>query len=202
MWLNPVVDKFRVFIGGDFFNNSISKRYDNYLYNKNYPLKNIEEVIYESINNVNIPGFQLPELTIEGLSNIGNNNNYPIDNPVTQMTLPSEVSQMETFESQEITLSMRNNILNWLYIYEIYYNYFSRDRKVNVFPIYVTILDSAEIEIMRFEFGACYVSGMAGLEFATNNGFRESRIIEARIRFNSMNIETLIPDFKKKDLIL
>lgn len=206
MWLNPVVDKFKVMFGGDFFNNDIAPRYNNYLRHKNAPLKNVEDMFYESINGVIIPGFNLPENTITGLSNLGagssayDQETFP--NPTTQMTMPSEVSLIETFSDKMITISMRNNILNWLYCYQIYRGYFSNNRTIDVFPIYITILDSAEIEIMRFEFGACYISGMAALEFATNNQFREARMIEAQIVFNSMDVETLIPDFDMKTINL
>lgn len=206
MWLNPVVDKFKIMFGGDFFANDIAPRYNNYLRNKNQPLKTVDAMIVETINGVNVPGFNLPENTITGLSNLGSGSSaYDMDtfpNPTTQMTMPSEVSLIETFTDRTIRISMRNNILNWLYFYEIYRGYFSNNRTIDVFPIYLTIMDGAEIEIMRFIFSACYVSGMGELEFSTNSQFREARMIEAQIVFNSMDVETLIPDLNMKTINL
>lgn len=202
-FLNPILDKFKVDFSANLFPKEMTERYDRYLKAKNSPLKRIEDIISESIVSVSVPGFEIPTNTITGMSNLGGDP-YKGDFPtvVTQLTLPSDVSKMETFSSQTITLTLQNNLLNWLYFYEVYNGYFKNERTIDMFEIYITMKDAAEIDVMRFVFGGCFCSGMAGLEFATNEEYMQAKTVDVNFVFNSMDVDTILPEFNMKTVNL
>lgn len=197
-WLNPVCDKFKVEFIGDFFTSKYLDKYNQYLYNKNSPLKDIMLVLKESIQNLVVPGFSLSPLSITGLANSGNNpyggSSFP--NPTLNQQYPGTQPQSEIWDSTTLNITFRNNIINYMMLYELFYLYVQRDRKIGQFNVVHTVLDSAEIPIFNFKFGGVFLQGMAGLEFATNNGFREAKTIEAVFAFNTLDVEFVVPGFE------
>lgn len=202
-FLNPVVDKFRVDFSAGFYPKSMTERYNRYLRTKNAPLKTIQDVIAESIVGLQIPGFEFQQLNVTDMPNLGKDP-YKGEFPtvVTQITYPQDTSKMATFTSQVVTLTLQNNLLNWLYFYEMYNAFFKNNRTVDFFSFFVTMLDASEIEIFRFRFEGCFCSGMAGLDISSNEEFMQSKTVDVSILFNSMEVDTLIPDFNLKTVNL
>lgn len=195
-WLNPVCDKFMIEFIGDYFSSKYLDKYNQYLYNKNSPLKDIMLVVKESIQTITVPGFNLSPLVVSGLSNIGTNpygGAFP--NPTTNVQYPGTQPQSEIWDSTTLNITMRNNIINYMMLYELFYLYCKRDREISQFQIVHTVLDSAEIPIFNFKFGGVFLQGMAGLEFSTNNGFRDAKTIEAVFAFNTLDVEFVVPGF-------
>lgn len=196
-WLNPVCDKFQIEFIGDYFSGKYLDKYNEYLYNKNSPLKDIMLVLKESIQSLTVPGFGLSPLVISGLNNLGNNSMtgyFP--NPTTNAQYPGTQPQAEIWDSTTVNMTLRNNIINYMLLYELFYMYNKRDREVGQFQIIQTVLDSAEIPIFNFKFGGVFLQGMAGLEFSTNAGFREAKTIEAIFAFNTLDVEFIVPGFE------
>ena len=198
--LNPATDKFKVAFLGLFDDKNVTEKYDKYLYTRNHPLKTIEEAITETIVGVNTPGVNLQTTTITGMPNVGSSR--PATPSSTQMLVPANTSLAEMFESQVLTIQMRNNILNYLFFYEAFYaNYLPENSDEYLFfTVVVDILDSAEIPMMRFKFGNCFITTMGGMELFTNNGFREAKTLDLGITFNTMDVEIIIPGFKTKTM--
>jgi len=52
--INPVLTNTKIHFSDDLFPEEFIKKYNDFLFHKNYPLKNIGAVIYESIQNIEI----------------------------------------------------------------------------------------------------------------------------------------------------
>lgn len=192
--LNPVTDKFRVqFIGA--FTDDICEKYNNYLFSKNAPLKDIEESVYETIVGCTTPGFNLPTSTITGVSNAASGSR-PQTPSNTNIIVPQNAPMLETYESTTFTLNCRNNTLNYMFFYEMFYSNYNPGNEYRFITIVLDIYDSAEIPMMRYKFGNAFLVGMNGLELATNNNFREARTIDLQFTFNRLDVEFIIPGFK------
>lgn len=199
--LNPSIDKYTIEFSKSFFDNEITEKYNEYLFYLNGPIKNISDHILESIQLVSIPGFNLNTITVAGLNNLKGSNfqmgnkqgNFP--HTTTNKVFPGTSSQFEILDNQIINVTFRNTLLNWMYIYEVAQNYYSRTRKVLDFQIIITLHDAADIPLMQFIFRDSFVSAMPGLEFAFNQQFRESKTVDASFTFNGMDTKFIIPEF-------
>jgi hypothetical protein len=200
--LNPSVDKFTVEFGSSFFNNEITQKYNDYLFHMNGPIKNIKDHFNESIQLLSIPGFNLNITQIQGLSNLKNANFQAIGKKPTNFPHTSinrqyagNSNQNDILDSQTINVTFRNTLLNWMYIYEVFYNYYLRSRTLIEFQIVITLHDAADIPLMQFIFKDCFTSVIPGLEFAFNAQFRESKTIDASFAFNALESKFMIPEF-------
>ena len=199
--LNPSIDKYTVEFSKSFFDNETTQKYNDYLFYLNGPIKNISDHILESIQILSIPGFNLNTVSVQGLSNLkgstlqisGTNKTFP--HTTINKTFPGTSNQNEILENQIINITFRNTLLNWMYIYEVSYNYYIRTRKSYDFNIYITLHDAADIPLMQFIFKDVFVSAMPGLEFAFNQQFRESKTVDASFTFNGMDTKFMIPEF-------
>lgn len=199
--LNPSIDKYTIEFSKSFNNNEIAKKYDEYLFYLNGPIKNINDYILESIQVISIPGFNLNTVTVAGLNNLKgstlNIGSKPSNftHTTTNKTFAGTSSQIEILENQIINVTFRNTLLNWMYIYELSQNYYSRNRTVSDFSIIITLHDAADIPLMQFIFKDSFISAMPGLEFAFNQQFREAKTIDASFTFNGMDTKFIIPEF-------
>ena len=155
--LNPSVDKYTIEFGSGFFNNEIAEKYDKYLFHMNGPIKNIKDHIQESMQMVSIPGFNLNVLQVASIGNLKNAtfaapgktpNNFPHTSMNRQYAGTS--NQNDILESQSVSITFRNTMLNWMYIYEVFYNYYKRSRSLSDFQIVITLYDAGEIPMMQF----------------------------------------------------
>lgn len=201
--LNPATDKFTISFSPSFFSNEISEKYDRYLFHLNGPIKNIQDYIQESIQSLSIPGLQLNLLTIPGLNNMknvdfGNVGTSPSNFTSTTVNkqFPGTSPIQDVIQEQQINITFRNNLLNYMYIYEVFHNFYKRKRDIKDFSIIITLHDSADIPMLNFIFYDCFVANIPGLEFAFNQQFRESKTIDAGFAFNGMRTEFMIPEFK------
>ena len=207
--LNPNTDKFSIAFDSKFFNNDIAKKYNDYLFHLNGPIKNIQDHIEESIQSLSIPGFELEVLQVNGLSNLKGTvfqslGSKPINFPNTSSTrqYAGTAADNVVLESQSVGITFRNTLLNWMYLYEYSQNYYKRSRSVFEFGIIITLHDAAEIPLMNFVFQDSFISGMPGLEFAFNQAFREAKTIDTKFTFNGMTTNFMIPEFGLSKLIL
>lgn len=195
--LNPVLSNIKIDIGENFFDPKISKKYDEFLHKSNYPLKNVNRYFHETIQNIEVPGFDFQTLQINDLNNI--RGNYPgspnFDNPVTQRTYPGHNPYNEVLTTLTGRITLKNSILNWLFCFEWMYLYYKRTREVHEFNIILDMLDSAELSVMRFHFKDCFFNSLPELEFAFNGSFSETKTFDVGFVFNQLDIEMSILDF-------
>ena len=120
--LNPVLSNFKIAISDAFFPTELTEKYDIFLKTKNYPLKQFINYFHETIQNIQIPGFDYQTLQVNGLNNTrmmspGTKN---FDHPVTQLTLSGSNPYNEILTSLTGTITLKNTILNWLF--QIHYS--------------------------------------------------------------------------------
>jgi len=205
--INPSVDKFIIEFSNNIFDNEIAKKYDDYLFHINGPIKNIKDSLQESIQSLSIPGLQLQLLNITGISNMKNVEFGPIGSSpgnfqatTINRQYPGTTALQDVITESVINITFRNTLLNYMFIYEIFHNYFKRKRDISDFSIIITLHNAANIPLMNFVFFDCFVSSIPGLEFAFNQQFRESKTIDAGFAFNGMTSNFMIPKFNKNDL--
>lgn len=200
--LNPSTDKYTIEFGNEFFNNDITKKYDDYLFHLNGPIKNIRDHITESIQSLTIPGIQLNLLNVTGIPNMknvdfGNVNSSPnnFQSTTVNRQFSGTAPLQEVISETQVSITFRNTLLNWMYIYELFHNYYKRKRDISDFKIIITLHNAADIPLMNFVFFDCFVSSIPGLEFAFNTQFREAKTVDAGFAFNGMTTNFMIPDF-------
>ncbi len=199
--INPVLSNFRVEFGENFFPDIATKKYDNFLFHKNYPFKTLRDYFYETIQEISIPGINLNTIAAVGLNNVGNfgndfnastvNKNYPGTSPINEIV-----------DGITINITFRNTILNWMYCYEILYRYYNRNRTIKDFYIQLIMKDSAEIDMINFSLSDCFISTMPGLSFSYIQSFSESLTFDVSFTFNKFDVKFLIPEFNSKKVII
>lgn len=201
MSLNPSTDKFTIEFGPQFYVPELMTKYDEFLFHKNSPIKNIQAHIHESIQSISIPGMSLNTIAVNDLQNIGFAGNTKTQTPITiNRQYMGNAPMNSVIESTTITVTFRNTLINWMYIYELFRNYYNRNTKLKEFFIDITLRDSAEIPMLNFMFEDCFTSGLPGLEFSYNTSFRESKTFDVTFTFNKMNVNFIIPSFNKKNI--
>lgn len=201
--LNPSLNNFRIEFSDNFFPIELTQKYDDFLFNKNAPFKLIKSHLYESIQNLDMPGINLNEITTTGLNNLGLNPNFG-DFPHVSVNrqFPGSEPMNAVVDMTKANITFRNSIINWMYIYEMFYSYYKRSRSVSDFQIFVIMMDSSEIPMIKFTMSDCYVSTLPGLAFSYNSAFNESKTFDAGFTFNKFDIDFLIPSFNLTKLTL
>lgn len=206
--INPSLSNFQIEFGEEFFPEEITKKYDEYLFHLNSPFKYLKSNFMESIQQLNIPGLNIQALIIQGLDNTGVDPRNPALNPVgfphaTQnRAYEGNEPWWNTLETTTFTVSLRNNIINWMYCYEMFYNRYRREHRVDQFQVRLIMLDSAEVPMIKFVMSDCFLSTLPGMEFAFNQSFNESKTFDVGIQFNRLDVDFYIPEFKKLSINL
>jgi hypothetical protein len=203
MMLNPATDKFLLEFSSDFFPTSLTQKYDNYMFHMNGPVKYLQAHIMETIQSVNIPGWNVQTTETKGLNNLRNvpgagMGNRPGQFPsnTVNRTFAGSAPINEIVDGNIVNITFRNSILNWMYLWECLRGYYDRTRSLNEFRITMTIMDAAEIPLLQFIFSDCFVAVMPGLEFSFAQSFREAKTIDAGFIFNKIDVNFMIPGFK------
>jgi hypothetical protein len=195
--LNPASDKYTLEFGSSFFPSEYTKKYDDFLYMKNGPIKDIQTHITESVQSLSIPGINLDIQRANGINNLGKNlfqgGNY--NNPTSNIQYPGTAPLSEIIDGTSVNITFRNTTMNWMYFYEALRGFYSRKRTITDFTIILTVKDAGEIDMLQFIFGGCFVATMPGLEFAFSKGFREAETIDAGFAFQTMDVKFVIPQF-------
>lgn len=197
--LNPILSNFRTDFGDSFFPEAVTQKYDDFLIYKNSPLKSIAQVLYESIQEVNIPGINLQTIAVNNLPNLSKYKKDKLNEQVvTTKYFPGTAGLNEVVDGTTVTITFRNTILNWMYCYEMLREYYKRDRNVEDFYIQLILKDSAGIDMIKYTFNECFASGIPGLTFSTNTSFLETKTFECTFTFSRMKTEFIIPTFDIK----
>lgn len=204
--INPVVDKFVLEFSSNFFDTTFAKKYNNYLFHKNYPIKDIMNHVHSNFNNISIPGFNIVGNNVNGLSNLGKTT---IGIPPKNMTETSVNRQYagtqpldELFTSKTITISNKSTILNYMYYYEYFRAYYDRTRTVGDFKMFMTVMDQAEIPMMQFIFSDCFLQNIPEVMFETSDIVKETKTFDLTIAFNKFDTKLIIPEFDVKEVNL
>jgi len=195
--INPVLSNFQVAFSSAFFPKDVTDKYDKFLFNKNYPFKTLESYFYETIQNVDMPGINLNTIVVNSLPNLGLNprpGNLQGGTSINRH-FPGTSNQNEIVDGIVVNVTFRNTILNWMYCYEILYKYYARARSLKEFGLSLVMKDSAEIPMINFALGDCFVSSMPGLSFSYNQAFNESKTFDIGFTFNKFEVNFLLPDF-------
>lgn len=218
--LNPSLSNFRISFSPEAFPKDITEKYDNFLFQQNTPFKTIQSHVLESIQNLSMPGINLNTITVAGLNNLGKNawgpdngnnklggepgfydkNGFP--HSTVNTTYPGTAPMNEIVDSIAATITFRNSIINWMYFYELFYDYYKRSRSVKEFSLIVDMMDSARIPMIRFKLGYCFIATIPGLEFAANQSFNETKTFDCGFTFNKFDVEFLIPGFNQEIMSL
>lgn len=197
--LNPILSKVEIFFSSEFFPPCMSKKYNDWLFHINHPFKNIEDFFIESIQNVTIPGINVPSLQVNNIPNksFGRGDEHM---PVENRFFEGHEPWFNAIENSVVTLTFRNNILNWMYCYEMLYNRYKRNNRVDRFFMIFTLKDSADIPMVKLSFSDCWIENLPALEMSFNSAFNESKTFDATIKFNKFDVDLAIPEFEKMDL--
>ena len=206
--LNPSLQNIEIQFSSDFFPQELTQKYDDFLFQMNHPFKTLQSNFMESIQQVNIPGLNISPLIIQSMDNTGVDPRNPALN---QIGFP-HATQNRAYEGNEpwwnilegtiINVTLRNNILNYMYCYEMLYNRYRRQNRVNQFNIYLILKDSAEIPMMRFSAMDCFLVQIPTMEFSFMSSFGESKSFDIGIQFNKLDVDFNIPDFKQNKIKL
>ncbi len=197
--INPVLSNFELSFSDAFFPEYIVTKYDEYLFNRNYPFKTLISYLLETVQNISIPGLNLNTIAVEGMNNSFNGNiqfsptsqhhvtvnrQYPGTSPINSIV-----------DGTVVTVTFRNTLINWMYFYEMMYLYYARKRSVSDFGITLVMKDSAELPMIKFVLSDCFISTMPGLEFSNNEAFNTTKTFDIGFTFNKFDVEFLIPNF-------
>lgn len=198
--LDPLIDKYIIEISSEFFNTNYAKKYSNFLYNMNGPIKDLQTHFYESFQNINIPGITAQPTVVSGLGNLnGVNTGGSSPKNMTETTIDRQyIGNMpfnQILNSNNITINCKNTYINWMYSYEYFRDYFARKRSVKDFTITITVFDAGNIPMLMFIFSDCFISSLPDLEFLVNQAIREPRNFDLGFVFNKFDVKFLIPNF-------
>lgn len=206
--LNPSLQNIEIQFSSDFFPQELTQKYDDFLFQMNHPFKTLQSNFMESIQQVNIPGLNISPLIIQSMDNTGVDPRNPALNPIG---FP-HATQNRAYEGNEpwwnvlegtiINVTLRNNILNYMYCYEMIYNRYRRQNRVNQFNTYLILKDSAEIPMMQFSAIDCFLVQVPPMEFSFMSSFGESKSFDIGIQFNKLDVDFNIPDFKQNKIKL
>ncbi len=207
--LNPSVQNFQVQFSDEFFPNEIVQKYSDYLFSINHPFKTWESCFIESIQSVQIGGITIQPLIINGLDNTGANPrnekmNKPWGFPHVTNNVAYEGNEpwWNVQENMQFTLTLRNNIMNWMYCYEMAYRRYLRENRIDLFTFVLKMMDSAEVDMIRMTFSNCFITNLPPLEFSALTTFNESKQIDIVCQANKVDVDFNIPDFKKVNIKL
>lgn len=202
--LNPSLGNVTVYISSNFFPECMIKKYNDWLFHLNSPIKLFPDVFVESIQNITVPGFTTPNIAVENLPNGGRNGFHQGDIHASTMNRFFEGHQpwFNVIEGSLLTLGFRNNIINWMYCYEMLYGRYRRNERVEQFQIIITVHDSADIPMIKYVFSDCWIEMLPALEMSFNASFNETKTFDVGVKFNRYDVEFCIPEFKKTDIDL
>lgn len=206
--LNPSLQNFQVQFGPEFFPEEIATKYSDFLFGLNHPFKTIESNLHESIQTIQIGGVNIQPLIVQGMDNTGVDPRNPKSNlygfPHTTNNAAYEGNEpwWNSLENMQFTVTFRNNIINWMYCYEMAYRRYLRENRVDLFTFTLKMMDSAEIEMIRITFNQCYIVTLPGLEFSFNQTFNESKQFDVGIQANKIDVDFNIPEFVKRNITL
>lgn len=197
--LNPILSNAIVQFDDNFFPQKLVEKYDTYLYRINYPLKTFRAYFHETIQNLSIPGLSLQTTEMVGLYN---NKGLKADRSnfqhnTTQFSQPGNADYTSVLTDNKVTITFKNTILNWLYVWEFAYNYYKRTDRVDTFNVNIVLKNSAEIDMLGFYFNDAFITNTAELEFSFTEALSESKTFDMSILFKEFNVKSLIPEFKQ-----
>lgn len=200
--LNPVLSNVEIMIGDNFFDSNIIKKYDDFLFKRNHPLKNFYAFFHEGIQSITFPGFNMPTIDIDSLNNtrLSEPGTENFIHPVSHRTMAGDEPYENMLTSKTFTLTMKNMILNYMYIFEWMYNYYKRRRDKKMFDVVITMLDSTDLPLLRYIYRDCFAYSLPELEFSFNETFDESKTIDVGFVYNNIDANLIIPDYTSTKL--
>ena len=204
--LNPIMNNFVIEFGDKFYSETLIKKYDEFLFHKNNPIKNIKDHIHESIQSLSIPGLNLAVTEVNGLKDFMNPGaSRPL---TTNLVFPKNQTLLDTFEINKLNIICDNTLINWSYFYEFFRGNTIRGgtgengEKLDLvdFEISVIVRDSADIPILMFDFRKCYSASLPPLDFSYGSTFNEAKTIDVGFWFNEMSVHLLIPKYLKTNI--
>ena len=183
--LNPDTSRYNIIFSDEFYREDLQNKYNDYLFHLNQPIKDIRGLITESAQTLQIPGFSLNTLIVAGLSNLPKNPNAPLAEILTDF---------------KVNITFRNNLINWLFFYEVFRGYYARQRVQQQFSIIVPLFDSNSVNIFNFLFSGCFITDIPPLEFSFNKSFGETLTIDLGIAFQKLDAQFNIPEYNKTNI--
>lgn len=202
--LNPATDKFSIEFSREFYPVELTQKYDNFLKYLNGPVKYLQPHLMESVQSINIPGWNVQTAQTPNLNNLagqkfagmGSRNVGPFSEPTVNRAYAGSAPINEIVDGNILNITFRNTMLNWMYMFEAMRGYYMRTRSLQEFRIIITLMDAAEIPLIQFVYSDCFVAVMPGLEFSFAQSFREAKTIDTGFIFNKIDVNFLIPEFK------
>lgn len=156
----------------------------------------------ESIQTVNIPGWNIQTTQTPNLSNLkgvdfsgmGQKPSSFVETTINRF-YAGNGSINDIVDSNILNVTFRNTMINWMYLYEALRGYYDRTRNLSLFRITITLMNTAEIPLLQFIYSDCMVAVMPGLEFSFTQAFMEAKTIDTGFIFNKVDVNFLIPNF-------
>ena len=199
--LNPNLDNFRVEFSGNFYPDELTEPFDKFLKQFNGVIKTLPNLVHESIKGFTTPGLTLPEFTVPGMNNNASGNDQTSPNTIS-IDYISNVPFDEVIEGKLLTITMTNNLWNWVYANQMFRGMFNRNTSLKEFSVYATMYDAGQVPIFRFEFDNCIIKSLPPLTFDHASKITESLTFDLGIRFNNFGYRFMLPEFNQKITIL
>lgn len=190
--LNPSTSNFNISFSKEFYNEAIDKKYSDYLFHANNPVKDIGSLIIESFQSVTVSGIEFQEIVVP---NMGGSNGF-------NTPYAGTANETDILTTSFVTITSRNVMLNWARMLEFTKAYYSRQRTVKKFDMSIMFLDTSGSPIMIFDYTNCYISGIPELTFSNTEQFNDSKTFDVKISFERMKTRFNIPTFNKKNVVL
>ena len=192
---NSSSDKFNLLFTEDFFIDSICDKYNLMLKAKNYPLETIQDMIKESIQTVELPGFEyepLSQTIIDGA------------NATTSSLTVNKTSEQNLAEQKRITVNFRHSdgYLTYFCLLEHYFaRYIMGVKNVNRKPfdsMVVSTYSRLNVPMCRLYFKKCLFVSMPQLVMSYSNVQRDFSEFSCGFTYNILETAIEIPDVKLK----
>lgn len=203
--LSPNLDNFRVEFDGELFPKSITKKYDDFLFQMNGNIKDIKTLIQSEVTMFTTPEITIPEISVQGLNNSGKNGVNSQNNTgslTTNIDYISNANFDEALGTKTITITMRNILWNYVYLNELMRLMFQRNNKLNEFSFYVYYMYDGGIPLMKKSFRNCIIKSLPAIQYSHADSLTNNPTFDVTIRFNNYDFEFMLPEFNQRISIL
>lgn len=195
---NPRKDLFEVLFPDSFFIDEVTKKYDDIIRQRKYPLDDMKSVLLESIQSFNTPdfGYQLVgQQTHDGSSNVGQ----------TNMTAPKTSAQQTTDKTFGISFRMVDGYLNYFYLLELFFTRFQFGEGAKLRGQFGNLMlklkrpDGDMMYVVNYQ--KCALIGIPPLSLAYNSPTRDFLEFNCTFGFSEFKTSLNIPELKLRKTI-
>lgn len=189
---NPRADRGFLVFSREFFNSSITPKYNNYIKTKGGIFKTINDVVNESIMRWNIPGSG-QTLIKQQTSTSGTEGGVDLDITYYNSDVPLE-ELMETNEL-DITFRFLDGFVNYFYLYELFFHNYQKNvtEKERRFTMILTVLGVDDLPSFNVSFSKCLFTSIPNLAMGYDQSTRDFKEFQCRFTFSDFTVSFDLP---------